>query len=106
MLAWILSRVFKKSFAGIYLGSAFVTGIPPIIPFVYLFCYKVGVFFLRGVSEGNLGRGNVPNMFSWEIIPFYGIPLLVGCFIMAVVGALIAYPISLFMLNRIIRNKK
>ncbi|NOZ64608.1 MAG: DUF2062 domain-containing protein [Caldiserica bacterium] len=106
ILDYIFSRIFKKSFILTYLGSSIVTGIPPLIPFVYLFSYKVGEVFLGEINKGTLQAQSIsiPSVLSWKLVPLYGKPLLIGSFIMAVIGGLITFAITFLILNKTRRN--
>jgi len=102
VLDYIFSKIFKKSFLLTYLGSSIVTGIPPLIPLVYLFSYKVGEVFLGEINKGTPQAQSIPipSVLSWKLVPMYGKPLLIGSFIMAVIGSIITFALTFLILNK------
>jgi uncharacterized protein (DUF2062 family) len=105
IILYLFSRVFKKSFLAAFIGSCFPSGTPWQIPLVYFAGYKFGVLLLGREKFANISLSYLRLLGGKQIIVLLGKPLLVGSFSLAVLGGLVAYPITLILLKKTRKGK-
>ena len=98
-IAVFFSSILKVNKIATVLGTVVTT--PLTIPFIYSFCYKVGVWLLKLEVQA----------FSFKDITFSGIlaiakPLLVGSIFVGLIAAIIAYILTYFIVWKIYSKRK
>ncbi len=101
LISIICRPLFRFNLIASFLG-VYVTN-PLTAPFIYWMNYKVGLLFVGGkidyeelkflLTSGRTSQQIIENL--WELFQRIGYPLTIGCFIVGILSAVMAYPIIL-----------